>query len=60
MKAAYQVERNLALKNAVMSAKKQPKCYGAAKNYFTNALKADPTKVALPTYPWIFSKSFSS
>jgi hypothetical protein len=35
MKAAYQVERNLALKHAVMNAKNQPKCYGAAKNYFT-------------------------
>ena len=35
------------------------KCLGIAKNYFTNALKNDPSKVTLPQYPYIFSKSLS-
>jgi hypothetical protein len=53
-------QHNNLLKQAVMQAKSQPKCYGIAKNYFTKALKADPSKVVLPTYPWIFAKPFTS
>ena len=36
------------------------KCFGIAKNYFTNALKADARNVNIPTYPYIFSKPLSS
>lgn len=36
------------------------KCLGIGKNYFTQALKADPSKVQLPKYPYIFSKPLSS
>ena len=36
----------------------QPKCYGIAKNFFTNALKANP-KLATPPYPLMFHKPFS-
>ena len=36
----------------------QPKCYGVAKNFFTNALKSDPN-VARPAYPMMFHKPFS-
>ena len=36
----------------------QPKCYGVAKNYFTQAAKADPN-VARPSYPLMFHKPFS-
>lgn len=35
------------------------KCLGLAKNYFTNALKKDPS-MKLPTYPWVFSKPLST
>ena len=35
-----------------------PRCYGAAKNYFTNAVKNDPG-MKLPQYPLIFSKPLS-
>ena len=47
------------LKMAVQAAKTQPKCFGAAKQFFTNALKANPETV-LPAYPWIFAKPFTS
>jgi 2-keto-4-pentenoate hydratase/2-oxohepta-3-ene-1,7-dioic acid hydratase in catechol pathway len=36
----------------------QPRCFGAAKNYFTEAKKTDP-EMKLPSYPLIFSKSLS-
>ena len=36
------------------------KCLGIAKNYFTHALKNDPSKVVLPPYPYIFSKTLSA
>ena len=36
------------------------KCLGIAKNYFTNALKSNPSSVMLPQYPYIFSKTLSS
>jgi len=35
-----------------------PKCFGAAKNFSTNAKKNDPN-MALPKYPLIFSKSLA-
>ncbi|TNV75792.1 hypothetical protein FGO68_gene9308 [Halteria grandinella] len=36
------------------------KCLGIAKNYFTKSLKNDPSKVVLPKYPLIFSKTLSA
>lgn len=52
-------ERQVLLRSALVSAKSQPRCFGVAKNFMTNALKADP-KVVLPAYPWIFHKPFPS
>lgn len=36
------------------------KCLGIGKNYFTQAMKQDPSKVIMPSYPYIFSKPLSS
>lgn len=60
MKSSLIFERQKLLREAVVGIREQPKCYGIAKNYFTRALKTDPSKVTLPTYPWIFSKPFTS
>ena len=45
------------LKQALMDARSQPRCFGIAKNFMTNAIKANP-QVALPQYPYIFAKPF--
>jgi hypothetical protein len=51
--------QNLALRQQLQVARLQPRCFGIAKNFMTNALKADPN-AALPTYPWIFTKPLTS
>ena len=43
----------------LMASASQPRCYGIAKNFFTNAIKADPN-VAKPKVPLMFHKGFSS
>ena len=37
----------------------QPKCYGVAKNFFTQAMKTNPEAVVKPEYPYMFHKPFS-
>ena len=56
--AAQMMEQQVMNHELSIGAWNLPKCYGAAKNYFTNAKKADPT-IATPTYPLIFAKSLS-
>jgi len=46
------------LRESLFGIQNQPKCYGAAKNFMTQALKANP-EAPTPAYPWLFSKPFS-
>ena len=59
MKCAKDIFANRELfRQSLVGIQHQPKCYGIAKNFMTNALKADPN-TPLPKYPWIFAKPFS-
>ncbi len=45
---------NILYTQVLTDLKLRRKCLGIAKNYFTKALKNDPTKVVFPQYPYIF------
>ena len=57
MRALHEVS-GLSVQKLAQQTANQPKCYGIAKNFFTNALKADPN-LARPAYPLMFHKPFS-
>ena len=52
------MEQHFANQEMATGSRNLPKCFGIAKNFFTEAKKAD-ANVATPAYPLIFSKSFS-
>lgn len=53
------IQSQNAFRQATLGISHQPKCYGAAKNFMTQALKANP-EMATPAFPWIFAKPFCS
>ena len=55
-----QAAPHLLFNEVLTSGRLTRKCLGVAKNYFTHALRNDPSKVVLPPYPYIFSKSMSA
>ena len=55
---AMQEITGLSVQKLAAQSMNQPKCYGVAKNFFTQASKADPN-VVKPAYPYMFHKPFS-
>ncbi len=35
------------------------KCFGIARNYYTKAMKEDPSKAKLASFPHVFSKTLA-
>lgn len=57
MRALHEVS-GMSVRKLAAEVAGQPKCYGIAKNFFTNAMKAD-ANLATPAYPLMFHKPFS-